>query len=148
MDALIIAPKSAKGRRIARAFCGLYFLLFCGYLMFNRAVMEQFNMLFFFSLFGAFLALILFLSNTLWISDKILLKIDEVMIESNVKSNKLRIEWVKVSKVAISESEIVFYTDGGQKEKALQLAALPYGDVNAIKEKVIELCEHKNIVVA
>ena len=146
MEALTISPKESKVRRYVLAFVGLYFLSFCGYLMFAKAAVEQYHLLFFFALFGAFLALVLFLNNTLWVSGKALLRIDKEIIVSNIKGSKLKLEWVKVSKVSVSEFEIVFYTDGGRKEKALNLSGLTYADVPLVKEKVVEFCELKNIV--
>lgn len=145
-EALIISPKTSTFKRYGRAFTGLYFLLFCGYLMFDKATIEAYHLLFFVSLIGAFLALALFLSNTLWVSDKVLLKIDDVSVVSNIKGNKLKIEWVKVSKLSLSDFEIIFHTNGEQKSKALDLSSLPYGEIEPIREKVISLCEYKNIV--
>lgn len=145
-EALIISPKASTVKRYGRAFTGLYFLLFCGYLMFDKVAIEEYHLLFFVCLVGAFLALALFLSNTLWVSDKVLLKIDDVKVVSNIKGNKLKIEWVKVSKLSLSEFEVIFYTDGGQKSKALELGSLSYSDVAPVREKIVSLCEDKNIV--
>lgn len=145
-ETLIILKKRSSVKRYGRAFTGLYFLFFCGYLMFDKAAIEEYHLLFFVSLIGAFLALALFLSNTLWVSNKVLLKIDDISVNSNIKGNKLKLEWVKVSKLSFSDYDIVFYTDGGQKFKTLDLSSLPYGEVVPVREKIKSLCEYKNIV--
>lgn len=146
MEPLIILPKDAKIRRFGRAFCGLFFLSYCGYILLDQTTADQCPVLSVLTLSGILLALVLFLANTLWVSGKALIKIDEEVIESNIKGNKLKLEWIKVSKVSISESDIIFHINGERKEKPLSLSDLAYKDVAPVKNRITWLCEHKNIV--
>lgn len=145
MESLIINPQTSKMKNYTLAFVGLYFLLFCGYLVFSEAAIERYYAMFFFAAIGMFVALALFLVNTLWISNKALLKIDNVTIESNIKGSKFKIEWVQVSKVEMTEYDIIFYTDGGRKERRMNLSNILYKEIFPIRNKIEELCEHKNI---
>lgn len=145
MNALIIENKSPKVSRIIKAFMGTYFTIFCGYFLFTEAAIDSYGLLFFTSAIGALLAITLLLANTLWTSDKKLLTIDNSIILSNISGSKFNEEWVSVSKITIGVSYIIFFVDGGRKQRKLDLSQLFYEDVATVKGKVIELCEYKNI---
>lgn len=145
MNALIIENKSPKVSRIIKAFMGTYFTIFCGYFLFTEAAIDSYGLLFFTSAIGALLAITLLLANTLWTSDKKLLTIDNSIILSNISGSKFNEEWVSVSKITIGVSYIIFFVDGGRKQRKLYLSELTYNDVPTVKGKLIELCEYKNI---
>lgn len=74
------------------------------------------------------------------------MNISNEKIEANLSGQKkILIDWATVSNINIGQSYIVFFTNGGQKQRKLELAELKYNDLLAVKSKVIELCEHKNI---
>lgn len=145
MTTLTIDRKTPQIRKILRAASGIYFIIFCGYFLFTEARVEGYTVLFFTAVIGVTLGLILFLSNTLWASEKKLLEIDNTTIESNISGSKFSEEWVSVSKITIGVSYIIFFVDGGKKQRKLDLSQLLYNDVGLVKSKVIELCEYKNI---
>lgn len=145
MDTLIIDYKPTPIKRIGRLICGLYFLCFAGFFLFNEVAISRYGLLFYAALVGAILALFLFLSNSLWVSNKKLLSISSSEIASNIKSHKFKIEWVNVSSVSIKDLSISFFIDGGKKEKTIDLSNIHLKDVAPIKHQVRELCKYKNI---
>ncbi len=145
MNALIIEEKTPKVRRTARAIMGVYFTAFAGYFLFTEAVAENYGLLFWTAAVATVMAIVLLVANTLWISDRQLLNIDNSQIVSKVSGSKFAEEWVQVSKVTIGVSYIIFFVDGGRKQRKLDLSQLLYNDVGNVKSKVIELCEYKNI---
>lgn len=145
MNALVIENKTPKIRRTLRAITGAYMTIFCGYFLFGEVVVNNYALLFFSATIGAIFGLVLLLSNTLWTSDLKLLSIDNSTISSKVSGSKFDEEWVKVSKITIGVSYIIFFTEGGRKQRKLDLSQLQYSDVSNVKSKVIELCQYKNI---
>lgn len=145
MNALVIENKTPKIRRLTRAIVGGYFTIFCGYFLFTEIAVDSYSFLFFAACLGALLGLLLLLSNTLWTADLKLLTIDNSVISSKISGSKFNEEWVKVSKITIGVSYIIFFTEGGRKQRKLDLTQLQYNDVSTVKGKVIELCEYKNI---
>ena len=145
MNALIIEEKTPKARRTARAIMGVYFTIFGGYFLFTEAVGESHGLLFWAAAAATIMAIILLVANTLWISDKQLLNIDNTKITSKVSGSKFDEEWVQVSKITIGVSYIIFFVDGGRKQRKLDLSQFLYNDVGNVKSKLIELCEYKNI---
>lgn len=145
MNALIIENKTPKAKRILRASIGIYLTLFCGYFLFTEATINGYGVFFFTTTIGVLLGLILLLGNTLWTSNKKLLTIDNSKITSNILGSKFNEDWVSVSKTTIGISYIIFFVDGGRKQRKLDLSHLLYSDVGIVKSKVIELCEYKNI---
>lgn len=146
METLIIDynQKSPVKKTILIIF-GLYFLIFCGYFAFNEAAISRYGLLFYVSIVGAVLALLVFLSYTLWASSKKLLIIDQTRIESNIPSYKFKEEWINVSRVDIVYDAIIIHTNGGRKEKRISLLDIHLKDVNPIKNKMIEFCKYKSI---
>lgn len=141
----VIEPPKGGIRKIVLTAISLYFIIYSGYFAFSEAAAGQYKTVFFMSVTGFIIALFLFLSYTLWLSIKDLIVIGEVTIESNVPKNKLKIEWVKVSKISIGDDFIVFYTDGERKKKELDVSQLPYRKVIQMKKYLEDMCNEKCI---
>lgn len=145
MDDLLINYGISKTKKITNIIIGTYLACFTLYFCITEAIGSRFSILFFCALIGLVLAIILILSNTLWLSEPSL-KIDGNAIESNPPTkNSLTIDWARVSKVNIGMSYITFAINGGQKQQKLELSYLTYNDMVSAKSKVIEFCEYKNI---
>lgn len=146
MEPLIIDyRKSDAIGKIVRIVIALYFLGFCGYFVFTEAAVDSYGVLFFVALVGALMGLIILLLNTLWERNKRLLVVDQSKVESNIKPNKFKVEWINVSNVRIYSSSIYFYVSGGKKERIIDLADIHLKDIEPIKNKVMEICKYKTI---
>jgi hypothetical protein len=146
MDELIINySKVSEVKRIANIVTGIYLAGFTLYFGITEGIASRYGVLFFCALAGFALAAILILGNTLWVSDATL-SVNGNGINPNLPGQtKSSIEWASVSSVNIGVSYIVFLLNGGQKQRKLDLAGLKYDDVKAVKSKVVEACEYKNI---
>lgn len=145
MDELLINYGISKSKKITNIIFGCYLAIFCLFFIISEGVAERFSILFFCSLVGFILSVIVLLGNTLWLPGPSL-KIDINTIESNPKGKSgLKIDWAKVSSVNIGISYINFSVNGGLKEQKLDLAYLTYDDLKNAKSKIIEGCEYKNI---
>lgn len=145
MNALIIEKKIDKFERIGNAISTIILIGVSVYFTLSEAASDSYGLFFFtFAICGLF-HLIKLLYTTLWARDKTILKIDNTIIESKVPGSKFKEEWVKVSKISIGLSYIIFFVDGGRKQRKLYLSELTYNDVPTVKGKLIELCEYKNI---
>lgn len=145
MEDLLISYGVSKVKKVTNIVIGAYLALFCLYFCISEGIANRFSILFFCALAGLVLAAILFLSNTLWLSDPFI-RIDSNKIESNPPAQShTNIDWARVSKANIGMSYITFAIDGGQKQQKLDLFYLAYGDLLRVKTKIIEICEYKNI---
>lgn len=143
MDELCIDYGISKPKKITNIVIGGYLAVFTLTFCIIEGVASRFSVLFFCAMVGFVMAAILVLSNTLWLPRPIM-KIDNQSITSNLGVS-MTIEWVNVSQVNIGVSYIVFALNGGQKQRKIDIAGLVYDDMKAIKAKVIELCEYKQI---
>lgn len=146
MDGLIINYNGAsKSKRIVYILIGAYLAIFALYFCIIEGIASRYGILFFCALGGFVLAAILLLSNTLWISGATL-SIDTNTVKPNIPGqNKSAIDWTNVSSVNIGVSYIIFFLNGGQKQRKLDLSVLIYDDVKTVKGKIVEVCEYKNI---
>ena len=145
MEPLIINYKKSDTTKIIRVLLAIYFLCFCGYFTFTEAAVDRYGMLFIMSLVGVLISLLVLLINTLWEVNTKLLVIDQSKIEFNIKPNKFKTDWINVSNVKIYNSSIYLYTNGGKKERIIDLSEIHLKDIAPIKRKFIEICEHKTI---
>lgn len=76
---------------------------------------------------------------------KNLLVINNSEIKMEMGNQKFVIEWSRVSGVNVGISYLVFSLDGGQKQQKMDMSGLLYADLKNVKNKVLEVCEHKNI---
>lgn len=145
MDNLLISYGISKTKKITNIIIGGYLACFTLYFCIMEAIASRFDILFFCALIGLVLAIILILSNSLWLSEPFV-KIDGNTIESNPPTkNRITIDWARISKVNIGMSYITFAVNGGQKQLKMELSYLTYNDMVSVKSKIIEFCEYKNI---
>lgn len=145
MEELLINYGGNKKKRIVSIIIGIYLLCFCGYFSISEAINKNFDILFFTSLAGAILSIILVLVY-IFSKSKPVFKINNVDVISNPFHQKtIIVEWVNVNQVNFGPSYITFKTNGGKKEAKVDLSYIMYKDVNDVKAKIIELCEYKNI---
>lgn len=146
MNELIINYSGvSKNKKVVNVIVGAYLAGFTLYFSIIEGISSRYGILFFCALVGFALAVILILSNTLWVSGTSLI-IDSNIIKPNLSGqNKGAIDWTSVSSVNIGVSYVVFSINGGQKQRKLDLSVLIYDDVKTVKGKIIEICEYKNI---
>lgn len=145
MNELVIKYGISEGKKITNIVIGVYLLIFSLYFCITEGIASRFDFLFVSSLIGVVMAAILLLSNTLWLPGDTV-RIDSSSIQANLPGQSaLKIEWTNVSRVNIGVSYIVLLLNGGQKQRKLDISTLIYSDVNAVKSKVVELSEFKNI---
>ena len=146
MEELNIGYSSSKTQKITNIIIYSYFTAFGLYIVISQALINNYrNILFIGAAILTLLAIILLLKNTLWLPGS-LVNIDNEKVETNLPGlKKVVIDWASVSNINIGQSYIIFFINGGQKQRKLELSDLKYNDLLAVKSKVIELCEHKNI---
>lgn len=146
MNEFIVTGNKSKAARILAIVSGGYFTVFCLYFLIMElmATPSRFELLFFASLIGALLGITLLLRGILSRSGA-LVTIDSNTINVHLpKRDPVIIEWVNVSEATFGVSYVVFLLNG-QKEQRIDLSHLVYTDMRNTKNKIIELCEHKNI---
>ncbi|WP_165023970.1 MULTISPECIES: hypothetical protein [unclassified Dysgonomonas] len=145
MSELVVKYGISGGKKITNIVIGIYLIIFSLYFCITEGVASRFDILFCSSLIGVVMAAILLLSNTLWLPGDTL-RIDSNSIEASLPGqSNVKIEWTTVSQVNIGVSYIVLLLNGGQKQRKLDLSNLIYSDVTAVKSKIVELSEFKNI---
>lgn len=145
MEELVIRKDESTAKKVINIIIGAYLSIFCLYFTTIEGIDKHFGIFFILALIGFILAITLVLSNTLW-ANEYLLKVDNNIFETNPhKQKKAHIEWVKVSKVKLGNSYIIFELNGGVKQQRVDLAFLTYTDLLNIKTRLIDLCEHKKI---
>lgn len=142
MSEFVINNKS-KTTYLLTVVAGAYLTVFCLYFTIIEVLGKHFGFCFFVSLIGLLLAGTLLLQNLL--QSKALLKIDNNEIKANIASQgAISIEWAYVSEANIGVSYVTFLLNG-KKQQKLDLSSLSYNDMRNAKNKIIELCEFKNI---
>lgn len=145
MSELNISYGVSKTQRITNIIIYSYFAAFGLYFCVKEGLANSYTVIFFLSLLCFLLGAILILRSTVWLPAP-LLSIDNDKIEANPHDKKsIVVDWVAVNRVNIGPGYIVFLTDGGQKQRKIDLTNLKYEDVSKVKGKIIELCEYKNI---
>lgn len=135
----------SRSKQIFNIAAAAYLAAFSLYFCIMEGVASRYGIFFFCALAAFVLAVILLLSNTLWLPAPVL-KMDSNTILVNLpKQNGMTIDWASVSRVNIGVSYIVLLLNGEQKQRRLDLSVLKYEDVVRVKSKVIEVCEYKNI---
>lgn len=145
MEELSINYEKSKSSRIGYIIIFSYFAAYGLYNCVKEGLADNFNVLFYLALLCFLGGVILILKNTVWLPTPIL-----IISNSNIASNtpgkkRFTLDWVNVSKVNIGPGYITFQLNGGQKQQKLDLLPLKYEDLLAVKAKVMELCEFKNI---
>jgi len=137
---------SSKNRRIANIVIFSFFTIFGLYIAIKEYLANNYtSVLFIGAAILTLLAVVLLLSNTILLPAPLIYLSNE-KAESNLPGQKkVSVDWVNVSNVNIGQSYIVFFVNGGVKQKKLDLSELKYSDMLAVKSRIIELCEHKNI---
>lgn len=91
------------------------------------------------------LAVIALLVTVISNRKKNLLVINNSEINMEMGSQKFLVEWSRVSGVNVGISYLIFSLDGGQKQQKMDMSGLLYADLKTVKNKALEVCEHKNI---
>lgn len=145
MEELTINYEISKKGRVANIIIFSYFAAYGLYNCVKEGLADNFNVLFYLGLLCFVAGAILILKNTVWQPASIL-SMSNNSITSNIPGKKsFAIDWVNVSRVNIGPGYITFQLNGGQKQQKLDLLPLKYEDLLAVKAKVMELCEFKNI---
>lgn len=143
MDGLYIKYGTPKIKKVGAVIIGIYLAAFCLYFLIIELIEKRYSILFFSSLVGALLSIALILSSVF--TRKPMITINNSEIISNISGSSAHIEWTSVSKVNMGVSYVVFFLNGGQKLQRLDLAILTYKDMKAVKDKITEISEFKNI---
>jgi len=146
MEELKINYSTSKSGRMMNIVIFAFFAIFGLYIVIKEALINNYTtVLFIGAAILSLLAIILLLKNTVWLPAPIIYITNE-KVETNLpEQKKILVDWVNVSNINIGQSYIVFFVNGGQKQKRIELSELKYNDMVAVKSKVMELCEHKNI---
>lgn len=145
MEELIVNYEISKKGRITNVIIFSYFAAYGLYNCVKEGLVDNFNILFYLGLLCFVAGVILILKNTLWLPPPILI-MNTNKIESHSPGKKsFTIDWVNVSRVNIGPGYISFLLNGEKKQQKLELLSLKYEDLLAVKAKVMELCEFKNI---
>ncbi|MFV0420434.1 MAG: hypothetical protein ACK5KT_17130 [Dysgonomonas sp.] len=145
MSELNISYGVSKTQRITNIFMYSYFAIFGLYFCIKEGLANTYSIMFFLSLLCFICGVILILMSTVWLPASLLI-IDNDKIEANPQDKKgVIVDWVTISRVNIGPGYVVFLTEGGQKQRKIDLTNLKYEDVSKVKAKIIELCEYKNI---
>lgn len=145
MEELNINYGISQKHRITNIVIFSYFAGFGLYLSIREAITVGYNVLFFLALLCFILGAILILRNTVWLPSPILTMDGNRVAANTVYNKKFAVNWVDVSRVNIGPGYVVFLVNGGQKQSKLELLSLKYEDLLAVKSKIIEICEYKNI---
>lgn len=145
MEQLSINYETTKSSRIANIVIFSFFAAYGLYNCVKEGLADNFNVLFYLALLCFLGGVILILKNTLWLPSPILIMSNSQIVSNTPGKKSFTIDWVNVSKVNIGPGYITFQLNGGQKQQKLDLLPLKYEDLLAVKAKVMELCEFKNI---
>ncbi|MDU1889860.1 MAG: hypothetical protein E6767_04155 [Dysgonomonas sp.] len=145
MNELNLNYGTTKTQKTTNIVLSVYFIAFGLFIGISQVIIKSYGIVFIGALICVVFAALILLRNTVWLPVPIL-KIDNEGIASQLFGKKSeKVEWVNVSKVNIGPGYIIFFVNGGQKQKNLDLSELKYNDITKVKSKIIELCEYKNI---
>lgn len=145
MEELNLNYSTSKKQRLIYTILSSYSAIIGVYIIVQKMMIKNYDLLFWGVVILTISSILILLMNTTWLPASILI-INNENIKANIPDNKkMTIEWATVSSVNIGPGYILFLINGGQKQRKLELTALKYNDVMKVKNKVIELCEHKNI---
>lgn len=145
MDELLISYNTDKNKKIVATVIAIYLACFCAYFCIFEAINNRFAVLFFTSLIGAILSIVLILMYV-FSTPKPIFRVNMNEIDFNPPHQKgIATEWININQVSFGPSYIIFKTNGGKKESKIDLSYVLYKDVKDVKAKIIELCEYKNI---
>lgn len=134
----------SQGRKMTAVITSVYLLIFSCYFAITEAIASNFNILFIAAFIGFVAALVVLLSNTLWLP-KWGLTINSTSVNINLPDQNSSIEWTNVSEVNIGTSYVVFMLNGGQKQKKMDVSSLIYSDTILVKGKILEIAQFKSI---
>lgn len=145
MNELQIDYKNKGALRIFSLIVSGYSLLLSLVLCIKSALVKNYDLWFFCVLGLAVLSIVLILSLTIWQSKPILFINSESMTFNMKGKDTFVIDWAEIQQITIGISSLTI-TIASSKQVAVDLAELKYSDLKAVKSKIIELCENKNIL--
>lgn len=110
----------------------------------KQALANNFAFVFYASLVGIILGILLILTVTVWQSS-VLITIDNETLDIHLPNQKIdgSITWSEVTMIGIGIAHITI--DGNNDNYKIDFGNLKYNDLKKIKTKLIEICESKDI---
>lgn len=145
MNELIIHYKAPKMQRIMALTAGYYFFVVSLGLAVYFAVENRIDYFFYLAIAGIVLSAVLICLFSFW-QPKPLMVIGKDAISLHFPDQKLNgnIDWKEIDRINIGISYLKIRTTN-DKEYAVDLNDLKYMDLKAVKSKIVEICEAKNI---
>lgn len=142
MTTLTIQYSCTKKEKITGIASSLFSFGVSIYFMVTEALISNYSILFFIGTAGLLISLVTFLTFTAW-QPSPLLVITNYDITSNLPKSKGKvISWDKVKEVALGSGYIKLSSND---IITLDLSPLTFGDLNATKSKIVEICDSKSI---
>jgi hypothetical protein len=145
MNELIIHYKVSKMLRIAALTSGYYFFVVSLSIAVYSAVENRIDCFFYLAIAGIVLSAVLICFFSFW-QPKPLVIIGNDAISVHFPDQKLTgdIDWKDINRINIGISYLKIRTVN-DKVYAVDLNDLKYMDLKAVKSKIVEICESKNI---
>lgn len=137
--------QKSKFNYLLSLIIGIAFFLFASFILIREKSSASDSILVPISIVCIVLALLLIAVIEISNRKKNQLTINNTEINMQMVNQKFIIEWSRVSQVNVGISYLVFSLDGGQKQQKLDLSNFLYIDLKNVKNKVLEVCEQKNI---
>ena len=137
--------QKSKFNYLLSLIIGIAFFLFASFILIREKSSASDSILVPISIVCIVLALLLIAVIEISNRKKNQLRINNTEINMQMVNQKFIIEWSRVSQVNVGISYLVFSLDGGQKQQKLDLSNFLYIDLKNVKNKVLEVCEQKNI---
>lgn len=137
--------QKSKFNYLLSLIIGIAFFLFASFILIREKSSASDSILVPVSIVCIVLALLLIAVIEISNRKKNQLTINNTEINMQMVNQKFIIEWSRVSQVNVGISYLVFSLDGGQKQQKLDLSNFLYTDLKNVKNKVLEVCEQKNI---
>lgn len=125
--------------------CGVYLTAISMAVSIMQALQNNFSIFFIAGIIGIIIGVTLILSVTLWLPKPIIV-INNEFFHIHLPKQKVdgSLDWDNVTQIGIGLSYLTMATND-QKNYKINLENLRYTDLKAIKSKLIEICEAKNI---
>lgn len=140
----IIRKKRIFSRIIASGI-GIFLLIVNLILIIKSIKLGIYDGLFFCFEIVVILAILLLLRFTLWGGPKVLFEMTDSKITSKLRAAKFTIDWVNVSAINISRSNLIFLLNGEKYQRKIDLQRLNYVEGKDMLYVVHEIAERKNI---
>lgn len=145
MNELVINYSISKNIKALGIIAGAYLFSISIGLSIFQALQNKFAFFFFAGIVGTLLGIILILSVTTWQSKPVIVINND---QFHIYLPKQRIDgaifWENVTQLGIGLSYLTMQTNANKNYK-VDLENLKYSDLRAVKTKLIEICEAKNI---